>query len=70
MFKESRIIASSIFLGALVLTLLSCFFLRVRILILSFLILQMGAYIWYMASYIPFGRKMIKTCLGNCMSSS
>jgi hypothetical protein len=37
------------------------------IVILLEIVVQFCAAVWYMASYIPFGRKMIKNCCGSCM---
>lgn len=35
-----------------------------------FLIIQIPAYIWYCASYIPFARGCIKSCLNKCFKKS
>ena len=67
MTKETRLVASSVFIGALLLTILSCFLFKSRLLIFLCLILQICAYVWYIASYVPFGRTMIKNCFKSCV---
>ena len=69
MFKETRLIATIVYLGALVMTLVSAILLRNALLTLICVSVQFCAYIWYAASYIPFGRKIIKKCC-KCMYKS
>ena len=66
MADNERKITSAIFLGALVGTLVSALVFESKILVLICLIVQIPAYIWYCASYIPFARDCIKSCLKSC----
>jgi hypothetical protein len=62
MKDKDRRYSSMIFLGALILTIISAVALNSRILVFLCLIIQISAYVWYTASYIPYGRQ----CLINC----
>lgn len=46
-------------------TLLAAFLTQSAILVLICIIVELGAYVWYTASYIPYGR----SCLTNCFKS-
>ncbi|KRX10879.1 hypothetical protein PPERSA_03096 [Pseudocohnilembus persalinus] len=63
MRNEERKITSLIFISSMVLTLFSAFVFHSSLLVIIFLIIQMAAYIWYCASYIPFARSCIKNCI-------
>ena len=52
--------AASIFLSAIVLTIVSLYMLQSRLLTVISVIIQFCAYIWYIATYIPYGQE----CLG------
>ena len=52
-----------LFVGALIGTVVSAVVFESRLLVLVFLMVQIPAYIWYVASYIPFARDCIKNCL-------
>jgi hypothetical protein len=65
MLDEDRRLCSLVFLGALVATFVSAIFFHSALLVLLCLFVQIPAYIWYVASYIPYGR----TCLKNCFES-
>ena len=47
--------ASMIFLSAIVLTFISLYILHSKILTVLFVIIQFGAYIYYIMSYVPYG---------------
>jgi hypothetical protein len=64
MMDEERRYSAIIFLGALLMTLVSALVIRAAILVFLFLAVQICAYVWYVASYIPMGRTCIKNCLG------
>jgi len=68
MFKGTRIIASCVYLGSLVMTLVSAVYLKSFGLTIAFLILQSCALAWYCLSYIPGGRAVVsamgKRCFG------
>jgi hypothetical protein len=39
-------------------------------LVFFFVAIQVASYIWYMASYIPFGRQFIHNAAKGCFSSN
>ncbi|KAG0266242.1 Vesicle transport protein SFT2B [Mortierella polycephala] len=67
MFAPVRMVASIIFLGMIVATLLVAFTLKSAILCLILCIIQSLALFWYSASYIPYGRAAIKKVVGGCV---
>ncbi|CAB4486785.1 unnamed protein product [Rhizophagus irregularis] len=69
MFAPVRWFASVVFLGALVLTLVVAFVLQNGVLCIILCIIQWMALFWYCASYIPYGRAIIKKVLGSCVDS-
>ena len=69
MFKPVRLIASLIFIGALALTLFAAFKLKFAPLVLICVIIQFAALIWYIFSYIPFGRTCLKTLVTKVATS-
>jgi hypothetical protein len=64
MFDPVRIWATVVFFGCMALTLFLAIGLQSWVAIFS-VILQFLALMWYSASYIPYGRSMIKKCVGN-----
>ncbi|GMH77222.1 hypothetical protein TL16_g07336 [Triparma laevis f. inornata] len=72
MTDEKRLIVTIVYVLSIIATLLVCFLnmpngLRIALLI-TLLIIQFCALIWYTLSYIPYGRTMARTCLKkNCM---
>ena len=62
MFDKSRLMATIIFLGLLVATLVSAFTLKIGFLTLLLCVGQYFALLWYSISYIPFARDMVKSC--------
>lgn len=70
MIDKTRLITSLVFLGALIMTLISALVFKSGLLVFIFLIIQICAYIWYCASYIPFARDCMKSCFGRLMGSS
>lgn len=65
MFSPVRIIASLIYLAALGLTIFVAFTSHSFILVLVCVIIQIGALVWYVASYIPYCRACLQ---GTCKS--
>ncbi|KDO22782.1 hypothetical protein SPRG_11541 [Saprolegnia parasitica CBS 223.65] len=68
MFQKHRWIATAMYLGLIVLTLLVAFS-KMRkaakvVLVLLFVLLQFLAAIWYSLSYIPFARRVVQKALG------
>ena len=51
--------ASMIFLSAIVLTFISLYILHSKILTVLFVIIQFGAYIYYIMSYVPYGQECL-----------
>ena len=63
MTDKTRLAAGVIFIGSLIMTLISALVFKKALLVLIFLIIQICAYIWFVASYIPFARNCLKGCL-------
>jgi uncharacterized membrane-anchored protein len=66
MFHPSRRHASLLYLGSMVGTFVSVSALHSGLLTLLCVCCQMGALLWYVFSYIPYGR----ACLHRCFSSA
>ena len=70
MFKPVRRIATAVYLGMLVITVVVAFTLGHqdggKIIVLICVFVQFCAAMWYTASYIPYGRKMLLSCLKSC----
>ncbi|CAG9334955.1 unnamed protein product [Blepharisma stoltei] len=73
-FDEKRRWTSAIFFVSMIMTLVSVLYFQIGLMILVFIIIQVCAYIWYMASYFPWGReillKCLKKCCGKCVDES
>jgi hypothetical protein len=63
MAEPKRRMASLIFLGSMIGTFVSVFFFDIKILTLIFVVSQFCSYIWYVLSYIPFGREICGGCI-------
>ncbi|KAJ2719649.1 hypothetical protein GGI07_005083 [Coemansia sp. Benny D115] len=61
-----RLTAFLIYIALLVVTLATAFTIESGVLCLILAICQFCALAWYSASYVPFGRKMIKGLCGSC----
>jgi len=59
MFAAKRVYATAIYFTMMILTLAAAFIGVHKLLVLIFCALQWCAAVWYVASYIPFGQKMI-----------
>ncbi|NXI42807.1 SFT2B protein, partial [Galbula dea] len=68
MFEPTRLIATTVMLLCLILTLCSAFWWRNKGLALLFCILQFFALGWYSISFIPFARDAVKKCVSVCLS--
>lgn len=68
MTDKERRLTSAIFIGALLGTLFSAIILQSAIMVIICLVIQIPAYIWYCATYIPFARDCIKACLRGCFN--
>ncbi|CAO3700419.1 unnamed protein product [Rhizopus stolonifer] len=69
MFAPVRFWATVVYLGLLVLTLILSITLRLFFLSLILVIIQFMALVWYSASYIPYGREVIRRFFGSCITS-
>lgn len=70
MFHGTRFVATCVYLGSLVMTLVAAVEFRNRPLTMLFLAIQWCALIWYCMSYIPGGRSMLKTVVKSCCGGS
>ncbi|CAF0968619.1 unnamed protein product [Adineta ricciae] len=68
MFDPSRLIATLVFIGSVIMTLVSALALKIGVLVLIFVIIQFLALAWYTISYIPFAREAITSCCRGVMS--
>lgn len=62
MTASHRWVAALIYLGAMAMTLVSVFKFENAPLTLVCIIMQFCAMVWYVLSYIPFGRSMMQKC--------
>jgi len=67
MFSETRLIATTIVLICLALTLCSALWWRIAGLAILFCFLQFLAMTWYGLSYIPYARDAVKGCFTSCL---
>ncbi len=68
MFKPVRIIATIVFFLAIGLTLFMAIKVKSTIGVIIAIVIQMCAYTWYVLSYIPFARSMVKKCCSSIVS--
>ncbi|AIN95521.1 hypothetical protein LPMP_050790 [Leishmania panamensis] len=68
MFDEGRWIASTVYLITMVLTILCVVLVHSGLLTLLSSILQLMALVWYILSYIPFARDVVKGALSSLTS--
>mmetsp|Transcript_9601 Transcript_9601/g.24456 ORF Transcript_9601/g.24456 Transcript_9601/m.24456 type:complete len:176 (+) Transcript_9601:356-883(+) len=68
MFHKARWVATLLYLGALIGTLVSAIYYQSALLTLIFICLQFCAMIWYSISYIPYARQVIMKMLGACFA--
>ena len=71
MFKNTRFVATLLYLSSLIATIVFCFFYEKKwwhkIILISLIVLQFCALFWYTLSYIPFGRAICrKICCAIC----
>lgn len=65
MFNEGRWIATTVYMVAMVLTILTAVFLQEGILVIILCLFQYGAMWWYFLTYVPFARDAIKATVRN-----
>ena len=68
LFHKDRALASSVFIASMVGTIVASVILHSALLCFAFIIIQYSAYIWYCASYIPYGRSFLLGCGKKCWS--
>jgi hypothetical protein len=66
MFDRTRVIATLIYLACLGGTLWAGFARADLAIVLALLVAQFCALVWYTASYIPYARNAIQSCLCSC----
>lgn len=69
LFAPVRFWATTIYLSLLVLTLVLSILLKNVIISIILVIVQFCALVWYAASYIPYGRELIRRFFGSCITS-
>ncbi|KAI8073191.1 Got1/Sft2-like family-domain-containing protein [Gongronella butleri] len=69
MFAPVRFWATVVYLALLVVTLVLSITLHVFFLSLILVVIQFCALVWYSASYIPYGREIIRRFFGSCVTS-
>jgi hypothetical protein len=67
MFDPIRAWASILYLASLTATIVVSIKYPNVFLVLALVLVQLAAYIWYCASYIPYGRTMLRSCLASCV---
>lgn len=67
MFDKTRIFATIIYLVCLGATLWAGITKQHIVLVIALLVLQFCALVWYTASYIPYARQAIQSCLCSCV---
>lgn len=65
MFKPVRAVATLIYLLSIGLTLFVAFKVGSALAVFACMIFQFLAMVWYIASYVPYGRQMLKNCVGS-----
>lgn len=63
MKEEKRMWTSVVFVVSMIMTFISIYLFKSNILTLLFVIIQFGAYIWYVLSYLPYGREIAMKCI-------
>lgn len=66
MFDVKRRWTSVIFLTAMIMVLVSALVLKNALLTLVFIVIEVSAFIWYVASYVPWGRNCLVGCFKSC----
>ena len=59
MIDVQRRNASLAFCGAIVMTLLALYVFHSKVLTVGFVVVQFAAYVWYILSYVPYGRECL-----------
>lgn len=51
--------ASFVFCGSIIMTFLALYVFHSKLLTMLFVLIQFGAYVWYILSYVPYGRECL-----------
>ena len=65
-FHPDRVVTSSVFVASMIGTLVAAFIVKSALMCFFFVIIQYGSYIWYCASFIPYGRSFLLGCGKRC----
>jgi len=65
-----RRVAACIYFGAIIATLISALVLQKKLLTALFVVVQFAAYLWFIASYIPYGRTLLAKCCASIMGQA
>jgi hypothetical protein len=68
LFHPDRALTTTVFMLSMGGTIVSSFLLHSAWLTFSFVIIQYASYIWYCASYVPYGRQALLGCVKKCWS--
>jgi hypothetical protein len=68
MMSPIRLGTTAVYLTSIVVTLFCAIILHIAALTLVAMVVQLCALLWYCASYIPFGRQLLRGCLGKLVS--
>jgi hypothetical protein len=68
MFQKTRIIATIVYLGSIVMTLVMALVVKIVGLVLLAILIQMLALFWYSISFIPYARTAICSCCKSVVS--
>jgi len=63
MKDPKRRIATLVFIGSMIMTFVCVFAIKSKLLTLIFIVFQFVSYIWYVLSYIPYGREICSACV-------
>ncbi|KAI8868934.1 SFT2-like protein, partial [Ramicandelaber brevisporus] len=67
-FAPVRLVATIIYLASMIVTLIVAIKTSKVVLCVIFIIIQICAMVWYAASYIPYGRALIRKVVGNAVN--
>ena len=65
-----RRVAACIYFGAIICTLVSALVLHKKLLTALFVVVQFSAYLWFIASYVPYGRTLLSKCFASLMGQA
>lgn len=67
MLKSYRVVATSVYVACIILTLVSALYLQSQGLTLLCILAQSAALTWYCLSYIPYARTILSRCFGSVL---